>query len=412
MKNVLILCSHDGVLAGHAKFIYNMIPNKENKRIVTYISKYNKEPYAFHYSQSKFFILYRKLKKSYFIVKRWFEYGEPVAIDKNHSEYCFLHHDDCCVSAKAILKKCKGFIPDLIAIYWVADFISPKTIRDLHKITKAKILMCFVDEAPLAGGCHYHCDCDGYLNGCKFCPALASGKKFAEKQMENRKQYLKGLPIILCGTPYDIEKALKTDTYAGCDYFKSIRLPKVTYFNREESRKKYGVDNSDFVIFIGASSLKDPRKGFQYSIDAINDFAKFHKHITLLCLGRHVDNTFWDKSIKVITPGYLSFDEMCEAMCASDVFISSSVADSGPMTVNFAFALGLPTISFDIGIAHSLIVHKVTGYFAKYKDASSIMEGLVYISSMTDDERKAMGNRCMKRINDLQTPNWWDVLLK
>ena len=167
-----------------------------------------------------------------------------------------------------------------------------------------------------------------------------------------------------------------------------------------------------FVIFIGASSLKDPRKGFQYSIDAINDFAKFHKHITLLCLGRHVDNTFWDKSIKVITPGYLSFDEMCEAMCASDVFISSSVADSGPMTVNFAFALGLPTISFDIGIAHSLIVHKVTGYFAKYKDASSIMEGLVYISSMTDDERKAMGNRCMKRINDLQTPNWWDVLLK
>ena len=64
MKNVLILCSHDGVLAGHAKFIYNMIPNKENKRIVTYISKYNKEPYAFHYSQSKFFILYRKLKKA------------------------------------------------------------------------------------------------------------------------------------------------------------------------------------------------------------------------------------------------------------------------------------------------------------------------------------------------------------
>ena len=412
MKNVLFLCSHDSELTGHAKYVYNLIPPDINKKIVTYTSLKAKEQYAFYYSKSFIFRVVRKLKYYMFFLKRWIEFGEPVRINNDHGEYCFYHHDDCCMSAKAILKKCKGFKPDLIAVYWVADFVSPKTIRDLYMMTKAQILIVFVDEAPLAGGCHFHCDCDNYLIDCKSCPALISGKKLAEKQMQNRKKYLNGLPIIINGTPYDIEKAKNTDTYSDCKYLEWIHLPKATIYNKEESRKKYEINNEEFVIFIGASNLKDPRKGVKYSLDAINLFAKFHPNITLLFLGRKPESSLIDKRIKVISPGFLSYDGMCEAMCASDVFVSSTIADSGPMTVNIAFALGLPTISFDIGIAHTLIIHKDTGYIAKYKNVESIKEGLIYISSLSKEDWKAMNERCIKRINNLHTPDWWYILLR
>lgn len=413
MKNILVLAFSDTPLAGHGRYYFDALPlNKFNKRLVTYTSLYQKENYAFHYQKSIKYKIFRRLKKVYYNVLCLFHYGTVIRVNKNNPEYCFYHHDDCCVSAKAILKKCPSFKPDIIAIFWVSDFISPKTIRDLYELTKAKILMAFVDEAPLAGGCHYHCDCNGYLLECENCPAIISGKRIAHIQMRNRIRYLKGLPITLFAPPYDIEKALNTETYSGCNCIPSVHLPKVISYDREESRRKFGITSSEFVVLIAVANLKDPRKGVRYTIQALNLFAKKHSNVTVLALGHIKKELDIEKNIRVIKAGYLPVNDMFMAMCASDVFISTTIADSGPMMVNYAFSLKLPVVSFDLGIAHTLIRHKVTGFLADYKNSGSVMNGLEYIYNLSNSDRKVMGDRQYEILKSFEkTIEWYDYLL-
>lgn len=414
MKNILVLAENDNSLVGHGRYFFDALPlGKFNKRLVTYTSLNQKEDYAFHYKKSIKYKIFRRLKSAYYQVFRIFRYGTIIRVNKNNPEYCFFHHDDCCISAKKILKKCHSFKPDIIAIFWVSNFISPKTIRDLYELTQAEILMAFVDEAPLSGGCHYHCDCNGYLLGCKDCPAIINGKKIVQIQMQNRIKYLKGLPITLFASPYDIEKALETEIYSGCNSIPFVHIPNVVSYNREESRHKYGITNQEFVVFIAAAQLNDPRKGVRYAIEALNLFAKKHSNVTVLVSGNITKELDIEKTIRVINTGYLSVNDMFMAMCASDVFVSTTIADSGPMMVNFAFSLKLPVVSFDLGIAHTLIQHKVTGFLADYKKTTSVMDGLEYIYNLGDSDRKVMGEKQYKIIKSFERDvESYDYLLK
>ena len=90
------------------------------------------------------------------------------------------------------------------------------------------------------------------------------------------------------------------------------------------------------------------------------------------------------------------------AFCASDCFLSTTIADSGPMMVNFSIALGVPVVSFSIGVAQDIVLHKETGYIAEYMNSDDVANGIRYLSQLPESEKSVMMYNCKKVIDKWQ----------
>lgn len=404
---ILMLGTYDKNLSGHIGYDFTQMPKEYDKRMIVLETFGKKNESSFNVKSSYFYRIYKKTRNYIYAIKRWYKYGERVKIDKNRIEFCFNSFDDKAKTGKAILAKVPDFIPDVISIHWVANFVSPKTIKELYDLTHAHIIIVFVDEAPLAGGCHYHCDCNEWKDVCMECPALKTGKRFAHDQMLARIKYLKDIPMTLVGVKYDMDKAKQSPVYRHADFIESVFNPKILRTEKSGARKHFGIGDDDFVIFIGAYSLVEKRKGFKYAIDAINIFAENKHNITVLTLGHHrLDESLIPK-VRIIQPGFLSNDELMKAFCTSDVFLSTTLADSGPIMVNYAFILGVPVVSFDLGIANTIITHRKSGYIADYKNARSVSEGLDYIFNLSSEQREHMSNEAYTTIMSYPENSHW-----
>jgi len=87
-------------------------------------------------------------------------------------------------------------------------------------------------------------------------------------------------------------------------------------------------------------------------------------------------------------------EELALAYQAADVFVCSSVEDSGPMMVNESIMCGTPVVSFDIGVALDLVFTGKTGYRAKLKDSLDLSLGIKFILELTEKKAQEIRNNC------------------
>lgn len=420
---VLLLGTHDSKLTGHIQYVFNQIKDDCEAVMVTRFGFYGKAPHCYWPLGGRGLSLWEKIhyfrfSRMFFIVWRYFislfRTGCIPIIEKKHREYSFADYEYLPYTAKDILKKCPaGFIPDVIWIGWSSRFISSKIIYDLYQLTRAKIVYCFVDEAPLTGGCHYPNECTGYLGGCHNCPALACGKKLAAIQMGLKLAYLKDMPLYLVGTPYDMRLAQKTELFKNSTFLPGIDYPVVQITPQDEARSILGVPLNKYVVLVGAASLEDTRKGFIYSINAINLANRSIEDLFVLVIGRtneQFKNNF--PNVEILELGFVNTEKMVLSYCAADCFLSTTIADSGPQMVNYSIATGTPVVSFSIGIAQDLVLHKDTGYIAKCKDAEDVANGLTFLHGLNPEQKKVMSNKCIKLIKEKSmAPGWMQQLL-
>lgn len=420
---VLMLGAHDLKLAGHIYHCYNKMPDDVETHMVTLRGFHGKVPYCFIPAHGKGLTLWEKFKLfrySGFYFKCWkilyclMRLRIFPIINKRHLEYCFYDSEFVPYTAKDILSKCpKEFIPDLITIHWSSNFITSKIVRDLYEMTNASIAYMFVDEAPMTGGCHYPVDCKNYLNGCHNCPALSSGKRLAAIQLKYKEDNLKEIPMYICGSPYDMRLAKKTKLFKDAIAVPSVACPQVTVTNRTVSRKELGINSDSFVVLIGASDVSDVRKGIIYAIEAINLAAKQIPNLTILIVGNSENSELSRKitNAKVCELGYVDLDRLFLAFSAANCFLSTTIADSGPMMVNYSMAIGIPVISFPIGIAENLVLHKETGYLAGYKNTDELKNGLLFLNGMDLESQRRMSSNCMQHIKN-EAISWIEELTK
>lgn len=421
-RKVLLLGTHDSKLAGHIQHTYNQIKDQCDAVMVTRFGFYGKASHCYWPLGGRGLSLWEKIRyfrfsRSFFILWRYlFSFlrtGSIPIIDRKHREYCFADYEFLPYSAKDILKKCPdGFIPDIIWVGWSSRFVSTKIIHDLYKFTGAIIVYCFVDEAPLTGGCHYPNECLGYLNGCNNCPALSCGKKIPAIQMQLKKQNLKDIPLCLIGTPYDLRMAKNTELFKNASFFPGIDYPTVTITPQNEARVKLGVPKEKYVVLVGAASLNDTRKGFIYSIESINLANRHINDLFVLVIGRTNEQFKLNfPNVDLLELGFVDIDRMVLAYCAADCFLSTTIADSGPQMVNYSIATGTPVVSFSMGIAQDLVLHKETGYIAKFKDAEDVAEGIRYLYTLDECQRDKMSKRCISLIKEKSSVGGWQQLL-
>lgn len=80
---------------------------------------------------------------------------------------------------------------------------------------------------------------------------------------------------------------------------------------------------------------------------------------------------------------------------ASDVFVSPSREDSGPVTVAESMLSGTPVVAFPVGNAPELVRHEDTGYIARYEDVADFAAGLAWaIAAPRSGAAVERGLRC------------------
>ncbi len=286
--------------------------------------------------------------------------------------------------------------PTIIFIHWVTDFINAGIVCELNRLTNATIYWLVIDNAPFTGGCHYPWSCEGYQRDCSNCPAILSdsNRNLAAQNLAYKQRYL----------PAD----LRLITFSQSDYF---RAKQSTLFrdrlvlnwlgfvddelfgpgNRIAARHHFDLPVDKPVLFFGAASLKEKRKGMQLLLDALTLNPVLNG--TLLMAGDFPAEALPAHVKKV---GYLTEAELILAYQAADVFICPSVEDSGPMMINQSLMCGTPVVAFDTGVAQDLVITGQTGYRAKLGDAHDLAQGISYVLNCDAENRATMQDRCRR----------------
>lgn len=390
---ILLLSTHDSHLGGHAwAEMQNYDPDKFDTKLVTLYSVHNSSEYAIikNYKLYRLLDAFFRLIYNIFVFRRF----KKIAYDK----YCFFRVNTAPITARQILKKYNNGLPDIIMLHWFDGFISPKTLYKLYQKSGAKIYIALTDEFPLTGGCHYPCDCLGYKSGCDNCPALFSNKKIVGQLFDNKLFYLSKIPKVIVSNTYGIQKAKDSLIYKENTSFVNDYGGVNLSFDNDllKNRNFFNIQADKFVVMFGAININEERKGFNILLQALQYVSnKIDSSIIALIPGNININIPTIKNIDFKFLGLLPFEDLCRSFSAANVFISPSIADTGPMMVKYAIACGTPVVSFPIGYSLDFVKHKETGYLAEYGDPWDLANGIFFFYE-NQHRFQEFRNRCLK----------------
>jgi len=309
------------------------------------------------------------------------------------------------VSAEDILRRIT-FKPEVIIFHWVSKFVNTKTISKLGKMTDAKLFWLMMDNAPLTGGCHYPFDCLGYQSDCSNCPAILkkSMKVLAKNNLEFKRHHLPEHISLIAASEFDQNRAISSSLFKNKKIYKFL-LPvdqnKYVVGDNTKARNSFRITKNKKVIFYGSKSNNNPRKGLRYFLDAISILERNieqkginYQDYLILIAGESKKDIFSHIRIPIVFTGYLTENKLIEAYQASNVFLNTSVQDSGPLMINQSIMCGTPVVSFKMGVALDLVITGYTGYLAILGDAEDLANGIDYILELDDQEYNKIITNC------------------
>ena len=282
--------------------------------------------------------------------------------------------------------------PNIIFVHWVTDFINAETIHELHELTQAKIYWLMIDNAPITGGCHYPWQCKGFKTDCSNCPAIVEKKykRIAKDNLEFKKKYLPDNISIIAFSETDYQRAIRASTFK--DVIKWIGVvdqTKFTFANKNQLKAYFGLSPNQKVVFCGASSLKEKRKGVHLLIEVIKQLES--KNIIFLMAGSSA-SSIEVNNLKLL--GELDEEQLIKAYQAADVFVCPSLEDSGPMMINQSLMCGTPVVSFSVGVAQDLVENGQTGYIAEWGNTESLTKAVMKILELSQNDYQTMSDNC------------------
>ena len=308
------------------------------------------------------------------------------------------------VPVKRILKQLEGPY-DLIYIGFWQGLLSFETVARIQERFQAPVVLSTVDLAVMTGGCHYPHDCTRYKQQCSRCPGLKCPvfDVFTRHNLQYRAAFYDRVkPIILCNS-FGAGLFGESPLLRGREIVKvfppideQLFCPK----DKASLRERFGIPASrEFVLLAGAQNFQDDRKGGRYLLAALNAFYEGlseaeRERILLLCVGNMAPEMAQDIRLDYRAMGYVALDVLADLYALSDVFLSPSVEDGGPLMVNQALSCGTPVVSFQVGTALDVVDGKGTGYCARLRDAEDFAEGIRRHFRMTAGQRAAQSERC------------------
>ena len=319
--------------------------------------------------------------------------------------YFFYGREECPpVSVSHILKQLKGPY-DLIYIGFWQGLLSFETVARIHDKFKAPVVLATVDMSVMTGGCHYPHDCTRYKLECGNCPGLKSPlfDTFTKHNIQYRERFYNRVnPVILTNT-FVSEIFCQSRLLRDREIIRVFPVIDELLFcpkEKDSLRERFRIStHKRFIMLAGMQNFRDDRKGGRYLVAALNHLYEQlseseRKQVLLLCVGNTDPEISQSIRFDYQSMGYVSLDVLSDLYALSDVFLSPSIEDGGPMMVNQALSCGTPVVSFQIGTALDVVEGKGTGYCARLKDAEDFAAGIRRHFLMTQVQRAEVSERC------------------
>jgi glycosyltransferase involved in cell wall biosynthesis len=280
--------------------------------------------------------------------------------------------------------------PDVVCVQRITRFLTVGQIRRVYEHYRCALVWVMHDQSAVTGGCAFSYDCDGFTQRCGRCPQLRSTKPDdASRTLWLRKnRELADVPLTFVGQSTDAVGWVKRSSlFSGRDARLVPQPVDADVFRPADqagARARLGISPDAKVVFVGAAYLKGRRKGAEFAVEAITrlahmpDAAEITDALFVLAVG--------DGGAELVDavpfPGKalgLLHDDLALALLfqAADVFLSPSLADSGPMMVTESLLCGRPVVAFDAGVAGDLISSTETGVLVPLADGEGLAVGLL-----------------------------------
>ncbi len=169
-----------------------------------------------------------------------------------------------------------------------------------------------------------------------------------------------------------------------------------------ESRKKYGIENDDFVV--GIMARIEEVKGHIYLIEAAEKITAQGKKIKVLIIGTGALEESLKKTVKnkglentVIFTGFIK--NVNEVLSILDVQANASFGtEATSLSLLEGMSLGIPAVVSNYGGNPGVIAHGENGYIFKLKDSEDMAK---YIMKLMDEPEtyKYMQNKSIEIFN-------------
>lgn len=301
---------------------------------------------------------------------------------------------------------------DIIYLHWAqGGFLNLNNIERIIKLGKP-VILSLRDFWYMTGGCHHPILCQNYMENCGNCPYLADGspKDISYKQLKRKKRIYDKYENIFAfvSSNWMVEKVKRSSLLSVkkiyCipntldeTIFKPIpaKLAQNELGLKETSKKR--------ILFGSVNPTSNKNKGWEVLIESISILHKiFVYDFEILIFGSN-----GTEEMKELFPVDITFlgritDErrMANVYSVCDTYVTPSLSEPFGNTVLESLACGTPVVSFSIGGAKDMIVHKRNGYLAEYNDSNDFAMGIQYCLSNIENCFLKEANKAKNIIED------------
>ena len=285
---------------------------------------------------------------------------------------------------------------DVIHLHWVNQGLL--SLSQLGRILESgkPVVWTMHDMWPVTGVCHHARSCTAFHSHCSRCPQLQrpSAHDLSHFTFSRKlKQYARGRIAFVGCSQWITAQARLSALTAGCQVLSIPNTFDADLFCPAPSsaaRQRLGLPATGRLLLFACQKVTNPRKGLAYLLDALASpvLNRWQGLLTLVVVGQMTDAVGSNLPFPVIRKGYISSEaEMAALYQAVDLFVTPTLEDNLPNTLMEAMATGTPCVGFDVGGVPEMIVHRQTGYVARFCDALDLAAGIDYVLDGANHDR-------------------------
>jgi glycosyltransferase involved in cell wall biosynthesis len=167
----------------------------------------------------------------------------------------------------------------------------------------------------------------------------------------------------------------------------------------------------DGASVVGTIGNVNAIKGYEYFIKAAQIVKKKTDNVKFLIVGAqlHTQRKLAQKLQATISDCKLDNDiiftgfreDIQEVLSVMDVFVLSSVSESGPLVVLEAMAMKVPVVATDVGLVSELLINNETGIMVELRNPQQIARGVLELLNKPKMEIEKMVNKARLRTSEL-----------
>lgn len=254
-------------------------------------------------------------------------------------------------------------------------------LQNLERFAKDKksVIWTFHDMWPITGNSFHTFGCERWREDLEFkCNCDQGHSKydlFIEKKLLEKKKEIYKQSNFLIVTPSVwlsdlVKKSILQDKRVEI-IPNGIDEKYIKYEDKNKLRRELKLPlGKDIVCFNAHGGLKNIWKGGEYMNEALKEM-RGKRDIVFLELGCDIEKRI-DSVDTIKIPYTDDYEELYKYMQASDLFLFSSLAENFPLVLIEAQAVGLPTVTFDVGGSKEIVINGETGFVVEYKNAEQL----------------------------------------